>query len=147
MTGRGIYETEIRRIAQEGGGRVELTGHLSGDALAEAVRGASAVVVPSIWYENLPFAVIEAFAYGKPVIGARIGGITEMILPGETGWLFNPGDVAGLSACLAEALADPARVERMGRRGHELARRTYDPGTHYTSLMALYDRLTAGRRP
>jgi len=142
ITGRGAQEDEIRRLAdRDGDGRIELTGHMSGDSLADATRGALAVVVPSIWYENLPFAVSEAFAYGKPVIGSRIGGIPEMIRHGETGWLFEPGDVDGLAACLAEALEDPARVERMGRRGRELAVREYDPETHYARLMAVYERL------
>ncbi len=142
ITGRGAQEEEIRQLVEkDGDGRIELTGHLSGDALAEVTRGALAVVLPSICYDNLPFAVIEAFAYGKPVIGARIGGIPEMIQPGETGWLFEPVDVDGLAACLAEALEDPARIERMGRRGRELAVREYDPETHYTRLMAVYERL------
>jgi len=142
ITGRGRYEDDIRRLVDaDGGGRVDMVGHLTGEALADAIRGALAVVVPSIWYENLPFAVIEAFAYGKPAIGSRIGGIPEMIQHGETGWLFEPGDVDGLAACLAEALDDPARIERMVRRGRELAVQEYDPETHYTRLMAVYERL------
>lgn len=147
ITGRGPYEDEIRRLAdKDGDGRLELTGHLTGEALENAIRGALAVVVPSIWYENLPFAVIEAYAYGKPVIGSRIGGITEMIEPGETGWLFEPGDVEGLAACLAEALDDPARIERMGRRGRDVALQQYDPETHYERLMAVYESLAGNRQ-
>ena len=63
----------------ETGADVEFLGYLSGAALHEAVRSARAVVLPSEWYENAPMSVLEAYALGKPVIGARIGGIPELI--------------------------------------------------------------------
>ena len=52
------------------------------------------MVLPSEWYENAPMSVLESFASGKPVIGARIGGIPEIIDEGENGWTFDSKDIA-----------------------------------------------------
>jgi glycosyltransferase involved in cell wall biosynthesis len=62
------------------------------------------LVVPSIWAEPCPLVVVEAFAFGVPVIGSRIGGITELIEEGVTGWHSEPGDVAALRAILTERI-------------------------------------------
>jgi glycosyltransferase involved in cell wall biosynthesis len=56
------------------------------------VKGAEFVVVPSEWYENLPYSLVEALLLAKPVLGARIGGIPELVLDNETGFLFEPAN-------------------------------------------------------
>jgi len=58
---------------------VEFAGYLSGDALSSVVKNSAFVICPSEWYENLPRAVMESLAYGKPVIGANIGGIVVLL--------------------------------------------------------------------
>ncbi len=68
--------------------RVRFLGHQPFPALAAIIRHARLVVVPSIWYENNPFAVMEAFALGVPVVAARIGGIPELVIDRETGLLL-----------------------------------------------------------
>ena len=57
-------------------------------------------VLPSTWYDNAPLVIFEAYKYGLPVIGSRIGGIPEMIKQDETGFLFEPGDDKALAALL-----------------------------------------------
>jgi glycosyltransferase involved in cell wall biosynthesis len=52
------------------------------------VKGAEFVVVPSEWYENLPYSLVEALLLARPVLGARIGGIPELVIDNETGVLF-----------------------------------------------------------
>jgi glycosyltransferase involved in cell wall biosynthesis len=66
-----------------------------------------AVVVPSLWNDNLPGVVFEAFAFGKPVIGSRRGGIPEMIRHRENGLLFEP-DAPGELQAVLEGMADDA---------------------------------------
>jgi glycosyltransferase involved in cell wall biosynthesis len=62
------------------------------------------LVVPAIWADPYPLVVIEAFAHGVPVVGSRLGGITDMIEDGVTGWTYRHDDVAALRAILAERL-------------------------------------------
>ena len=67
---------------------IVFTGHLTAQQVVELVSNAHAMVIPSIWYENNPLSVIESLCMGTPVIGARIGGIPELIENNKTGLLY-----------------------------------------------------------
>lgn len=121
------------------------TGHLSGDALKQALAGAAVVVVPSEWYENCPMSVLEAMAWGKPVVGSRMGGIPELVVDGETGLLFEAGNVAELSACLGRLMDAPALRQRMGRSARMRAERDYSLERHNAGLIEVYDALVRAR--
>jgi len=139
VVGAGPLEGALRRrIAAEGLDQVRLCGHLNGVDLWERVRRATTVVLPSICYENNPRCILEGFALGKPAIASRIGGIGELVEPGRTGWLFEPGDAEGLRSAIEGMLSHPEAAERMGRAARVLAERTYGPGVHYERLMAVY---------
>ena len=75
VAGTGPMEDSLRELATRDGGSIVLEGHCDGQKLADLYRNAAFVVVPSEWYENAPMSILESFAYGKPVIGTRIGGI------------------------------------------------------------------------
>ena len=75
---------------------------------------AAVVVLPS-YREGLPLCVLEAMAHGRPVVATRVGGIPELVEDGVTGFLVEPGDVAGLRVALERLLADPMLRRRMGR--------------------------------
>lgn len=77
----------------EGIPNVKNVGFQTGEALETLIREARFSVYPSQWYENGPFSVMESILYGTPVLGAEIGGIPELIRPGETGELFESGNV------------------------------------------------------
>lgn len=62
------------------------------------------LVVPPTWADPGPLVVHEAFANSVPVIGTRMGGVMDMVKPGVTGWLFNPGDSDDLAALLTERI-------------------------------------------
>ena len=148
IIGEGPMREPLEALArQESIGNVEFSGYLSGALLQDHVRAATAVVVPSQWYENNPRSVIEAFALGKPVIGARIGGIPELVRHGDTGLTFTPGDVQALRGCIDEMLAQPARAVDMGRRGRHLVETELSPERHYARLMQVYERAIARHRP
>lgn len=71
--------------------------------------------VPSIWPEPSPTVAMEAMAAGKPVIASRIGGLTEIVADGETGFLLPPSDVSALRQAIQRLLDEPALRERMGQ--------------------------------
>lgn len=89
---------------------VRVVGPAWGGDLQAWLHGARAVVVPSLWHENFPYVILQAFAAGTPVIGAERGGIPELLRAGPHGWLFDPPDVGALSALLSKVrnLADDA---------------------------------------
>ena len=80
------------------------------------------VVVPSVRPDPFPNVVLEAMAEGRAVVGSRLGGIPEMIVDGETGWLVEPGDPTALAGAMVRVLADRAGAERLGTAGRRRVR-------------------------
>ena len=122
---------------------VEFMGYRTGDELRALMRGAAFLVLPSEWYENCPMVTLEAYAYGKPVVASRIGGIPESIDEGETGLLYEPGDAAQLAERMNTLFADRAKMEAMGRAGRRKVERYGED--HYGDLMAIYEEAIARR--
>ena len=82
------------------------------------------VVVPSLWWENAPLVVLEAFRYGRPVIASGIGGMAELIQHEVSGLHVPIGDTTSLAAALLRASSEPGLWERLRRGRPEVA--TYD---------------------
>ena len=72
--------------------RIELLGFLKKDEVIDTTRKCSFIVVPSIGYENCPYSIIETMAIGKPVIGANVAGIPELVKDGHTGFIYEKID-------------------------------------------------------
>lgn len=138
IAGGGPLEEALKGKAA-GDARISFAGHLAGEALRDAIVGSRAVVVPSEWYENAPMSVLEAMAYGKPVIGARIGGIPEMIEEGVTGFLFESGNVKELRKKLdLVGRMAPTGIEQMGRAARAYVEKFHSAERHYSKLMDVY---------
>ncbi|UCF05273.1 MAG: glycosyltransferase family 4 protein [bacterium] len=143
IVGEGPREAELKELARQTAAEgIEFLGYRGGDELRRILSGAQFVVLPSRWYENLPFAVMEAFASGKPVVASRVGGIPEMVEDGINGYLFPIGDVDALSVCLGRMLADPGKRSEMGRRGREKAGSLYNRREHYRRIIDVYEAVT-----
>lgn len=146
LVGEGPDEALLRALAAEMGANVVFHGRQTGERLFSVVRGARACVLASEWFENAPKSVLEAFGLGKPVVGADIGGISEMIAPGRTGWLFPSGDAEALAAVLREVIALPDEVlVRMGGDAAEFARREFSTELYLRRMEALYAELGVKR--
>jgi glycosyltransferase involved in cell wall biosynthesis len=74
-----------------------------------------ALVVPSIWLENYPLVIHEAFSAGRPVLASRLGAIPESVLDGVNGLLFAPGDAEDLARVLARCAEEPGLLARLAR--------------------------------
>ncbi len=115
--------------------RATFHGPFAPHELGKVLQGLDVLVVPSLWYENTPFAVLEALHAGLPVIASDLGGIAEIVRPGENGWLFPAGDAAALAALLDRLAAS---------RDEVLALRPQKPPTlddNVRSLRELYGQL------
>jgi glycosyltransferase involved in cell wall biosynthesis len=84
------------------GKRVEFLGSKYGDELNDIISKAKAVIMPSVWLENMPFALLESLALGKIVIASEIGGIPEIVEDGVNGFLFKSGDASDLAKKINE---------------------------------------------
>lgn len=142
IAGTGPEGDALKALAAEVGGDIEFLGFVSGEPLWKRVREARAVVLPSEWYENAPMSVLEAYASGTPVIGARIGGIPEMVREGETGASFESGDVEELARQLRRFAEMPDSVlEKMGKAAREYVSTTFTSQRYLHDMLALYAEL------
>lgn len=142
LAGSGPDEAMLRARAEKRGARAEFAGFLSGDRLDALIAGARALVLPSVWYENAPVSVLEAYALGRPVIGADIGGIPELVRDGETGAIARSGDADDLARVLSafDALG-PARRADMGAAGREWVEAEFSTTAYKNRMVDLYTSL------
>jgi glycosyltransferase involved in cell wall biosynthesis len=141
LAGSGPLENELRRaIESDGLSNVTLLGHLKGEALREEYRRATAVVLASRCYENCPLTVLEAMSAGRPTIGARIGGIAELVREGETGWLFEPGSADDLERVVRRILGTRDGVAAAGETARRLFLKHYAPTAHLDGLARIYEK-------
>jgi glycosyltransferase involved in cell wall biosynthesis len=144
IVGTGDIEKDAKQYIEEHQmSNVELVGFLNGDALFDVVKRSKFIFVPSECYENNPMTIIEGFALGKPVIGARIGGIPELIQEDFNGYLFESGDVTGLTNTIkkAESVSEDAYV-RLGENARVFAEENFNETKHYSKLLEIYEELT-----
>ncbi len=114
FAGSGPLEQEIREV-----GNIRYVGYQKGEELASLIRGARFSIIPSECYENCPFSVMESISMGTPVIGSRIGGISELIDEGRTGELFEAGDEEALKEKVKALWEDDARLHKYSEACHE----------------------------
>ncbi len=141
LAGTGPDEAYLKSLVPAGTDRIEFLGYCTGDRLKQLIREARAVVLPSTWYENAPISVLEAYASGKPVIGAAIGGIPEMVRS-ETGLLFEAGETESLRECLLNVAAMPSgRIQEMGQEARALVSEQFTSERYFDRMRALYEEL------
>jgi glycosyltransferase involved in cell wall biosynthesis len=139
LVGTGPLEQKLRDLAQSLNADVEFLGFKTGQDLADAISNSRAMVLPSEWYENAPMSVMEAYALERPLIGADIGGIPELVKVGETGVLFPSGDAEALAERLREftAMSD-ADVLAMGKAGRRWVEQDFTAARYRERLIELY---------
>ena len=118
---------------------IEFLGFKKGDELWDIVQKASFIIVPSEWYENNPLSIIESYAYGKPVIGSKIGGIPEILKHGETGFLFDNGNEVKLKEILihADSISNND-YKLLSQNARNFAENNFNPEKYYKTLIQIY---------
>jgi glycosyltransferase involved in cell wall biosynthesis len=134
---KAYYEKVLKNIDPAVKKDIIFHGNMKGLALPELIRKASVSVLFSI-YENLPVAIAEAMALGKPVVCSRVGGVAEMVHDGENGFLVESEDEDALADRLVKLLTDPALRRRMGTKGYDMAMRKWVPARVAAETLRTY---------
>jgi glycosyltransferase involved in cell wall biosynthesis len=142
--GEGPLENQLRAQI-EGSGlqeRVQLPGPKPQHELRARLAQASVFVLPSVpeadgGMDNLPTVIMEAMASGLPIVSTSIGGIPEMVVENETGFLAQPDDLVALAGAIEKVINDRSLGQRLGQAGYERAQALFSIEKNARELCAL----------
>ena len=144
IVGAGPLESELLRQIDHYclQNHVELSGAKPQSLLRQRLAEANVFVLPSVidpdgGMDNLPTVIMEAMATGLPVVSTDIGGIPEMVIENETGFLVQPGDVIAMADTIQRVISDPSSAARLGHSGYERARMLFSIEKNVRELCAL----------
>lgn len=126
---------------------IRITGWLSGEQVRDELLAARALVLPS-FAEGLPVVIMEAMALRRPVLTTYVGGIPELVNPGENGWLFPAGSIEDLATAMEKCLGLPvAELEDMGEKARKRVLERHNIEREAQKLIALFAQTTGVRTP
>ena len=130
--GEGPLENQLRGQIEESGLKelVQLPGAKPQHEIRKCLARARVFVMPSVpeaegGMDNLPTVIMEAMATALPVVSTRIGGIPEMVVESETGFLVEPDDVVALAGAIEEVINDRSLGQKLGQAGYERAEKFF----------------------
>ncbi|HEX3755645.1 MAG TPA: glycosyltransferase family 4 protein [Rhizomicrobium sp.] len=139
---RPMIEALIARL--DLGSHVRVTGWASADQVKSEMLAARALILPS-FAEGLPVVLMEAMALGRPVLTTYVAGIPELVIDGETGWLFPAGSIDDMLAAMRACLDSPEeKLERMGRAARIRALERHDIDGQAARLSDLLASISGG---
>lgn len=142
IVGDGPQRSNLENFVRENSLKnVKFLGLKSGEVLESLVKNSRAVIVPSEWYDNSPLVIYESFAYGKPVIAAKMGGMPELVDHDENGLLFEAGNAEQLRAHIHRLWLNPNQASDYGKAARAKAEREFDPEVHYQKIYEWYREL------
>lgn len=148
IAGDGDFRRQIQHyIGKKNLGNINFLGFVQPTEIPDLLSNASLLVVPSVWCENNPTVVLEAYAAGKPVIASNIGTLPETVEHEETGLLFEPGNSVDLASKIEMLYKNPELVKRMGKKGRHMVENEYSLEVHYEKLSSLYENVLQYNKP
>lgn len=117
--------------------KVVFTGFKHGKELEELISRSTCVVCPAIWYENMPNTVIEAYAYGKPVVASRVGSLAEIVEDGKTGFLFEMRNSKDMADKLRKFVFEEGLSAQLGKQARALCEERYNTVKHMEEVVKI----------
>lgn len=149
LVGGGPIEVEVKEFIKENSleDKIILAGYQYGTDMESILKNAMAVVVPSEWYENCPYSILEAMGKSRIVIASDIAGLPELIKDGETGFLFEAKNVAELAKKIkkVEDMRDEER-KTMNKKVYNYAIDNFSAELYYEKIIMIYRELLARKK-
>ncbi|ODA40301.1 glycosyltransferase [Desulfosporosinus sp. BG] len=148
LLGNGPQKEELKRyiVGNQLGAKVKLLGFKTGEELQTIVAESKAVVLPSEWYENGPYSVMEAMSKGRPVIASNIGGLPELVEDGVTGYVFESKNANDLSDKMNKLLElDEETYIQMSKAAIEKAKADFNPDNYVDFIICEYNKIISKR--
>ena len=144
IVGEGPQRPELEKLSRELGlANVQFIGHVQGAMLDSLLAGSRFTILPSLAYETMGKTILESYAWARPVIASDLGSRRELVIPGETGFLYPAGDSDRLAQTIRFLYTRPSLTREMGQAGRELVRERHSPDSRYETLLRVYEELVA----
>ncbi len=121
--------------------RVEFLGWMPRDKLPAVLSSGSVLVMPSVWNEPFGMVGLEAMAFGRPVIGSAVGGVSEWLAHNRTGLLVQPRSVPDLVQAIGRLYSDGQLHARLGAQAHDVVVSQFGSERHITGLLKVFEDL------
>lgn len=144
LIGEGREKEGMMKTAEHLGflKNVVFHGRIPQDELVMFYRKANVVVFPSVCLENSPYVIREAMASSRPVVASDVGGIPELVIDGETGFLVGVGDSNELAERIVQLLSDWELARRLGENARRLVEKDFTVDDHVNKILEVYAHLS-----
>jgi glycosyltransferase involved in cell wall biosynthesis len=144
IIGDGERRSDLEQLADDLGttSSVRFYGWTGEAEVRSALADSTALIIPSVWPENLPTVALEAIGVGRAIVASRVGGMPELVDEGHTGFLTAPYDVGELAGALDRLLGDPDLAKSMGEAAHARSE-LFSIGRFVPTVEGLYQRVSA----
>ena len=112
-----------------------MLGYLKQEDVKKYIRKANFIIVPSVWYENCPYSILETQAIGKAVIGADIGGIPELVKDNENGLVYRYDDVDELKNKIEILFENKELTDKFANNAKKYAENNYNKEIYYKKIL------------
>ena len=146
IAGSGPDEEKLKEKAEELklSDRIKFLGYLQHDELNNYILNSRFAVLPSIWYDNCPYSILETLAQGKPILGSNIAGIPELVKNNKSGLTFQYDSIKDLSEKLKKLFDNDELILKLGENARKQAKEEYDKNVYYNKIITIYNKLMAG---
>lgn len=138
IAGDGPLADEVAKACERPGSRLTYLGRRSRPEVMDLMKRATALLVPSLWYEGFPMVMVEALSFGLPILSSRIGGLPEIVEEGVSGLLFEPGNPAALSGTI-DQLASQVDLPAMRQQARRRFEEQYTEDKNHQMLIDIYN--------
>lgn len=147
IAGEGEEKENIEKLIDENklNNRAKILGFLNSDQMKEYIRKSKFIVVPSIWYENCPYSIIETLAIGKPIIGANIAGIPELVKENVNGFTYKYDNIEELTEKMEILFNNNSLVKEFASKSKQICNDLYSKEYYYNEIIKIYTNLLKGR--
>jgi glycosyltransferase involved in cell wall biosynthesis len=139
IVGEGPQEAMLKEIVVKCNlNNVSFLGPKWGKEIEDILKKCRFVVVPSIWHENFPYVIFQAFSFGKPVIATNRGGIPELVKDKKFGLIYNAEDPHALAASIKNLWNDPSFTVKIGEAAKNYIDEQFNYEKFYKDLIEIY---------
>ncbi len=124
---------------------IDFLGDVYGEELEKLYSNSRFMLIPSIWYENMPNVALEAMSHGKPIVTSDLGSMKEIVVDNHNGLLFESKNIDELKSRIKKLFTDDKLCIMLGKNAYKESKEKYNPEKHYNNLITIFREVKEGQ--